>query len=111
RANHAGKGAQQVLDEVNRGVAPTGTAKARGLPENRIGNGHFYGFENLNVGDGADPWPEAQLTTMARGAAALCQRHGWSSSRVISHAEWEKQKSDPSGIDMNLFRARVASHF
>jgi hypothetical protein len=108
RANHAGLGARQVLDEVSRGVAPSGTALQRKLRDGPVGNGFFYGFENENLGDGIAPWPEAQLDAMATGAAALCQRHCWSANRVISHAEWTRRKIDPRGVDMNDFRARVA---
>jgi hypothetical protein len=111
RANHAGKGAQEVLDEVSRGTAPTGTALARGLRDALVGNGHFYGFENENKGDGIQTWPEVQLDAMARGAAALCQLHCWPAQRVIAHAEWTRRKPDPRGVDMNDFRTRVASHF
>lgn len=111
RSNHAGKGAQEVLDEVARGTAPAGTAGARRLADRIFGNGHFYGFENENKGDGVQPWPEVQLDAMARGAAALCQLHCWNANRVIAHAEWTSRKVDPRGIDMNAFRARVASHF
>jgi hypothetical protein len=69
----------------------------------------FYGFENENRGDGGQSWPEDQLDTMARGAAALCQRHCWNANHVISHAEWTRRKpGEPAGIDMNAFRARVA---
>lgn len=109
RANHAGRGAQRVLDDVNRGVAPTGTAAQRGLKDALVGNGHFYGFENENKGDGIQPWPDVQVQTMARAAAALCRRHGWTANRVISHAEWTSRKIDPRGIDMNAFRASVAA--
>jgi hypothetical protein len=108
RANHAGKGARQVLDEVSRGIVPAGTAHQRRLTDGPVGNGFFYGFENENQGDGIQPWPEVQLDTMARAAAALCKRHGWSENRVISHAEWTARKFDPRGINMNEFRARVA---
>jgi hypothetical protein len=111
RANHAGTGAQQVLDEVNAGIAPSDTAARRRLPNGPGGNAFFYGFENENRGDGVQPWPEVQLDTMARAAAALCQRHCWTSNRVISHAEWTSRKVDPRGINMNDFRARVASFF
>jgi hypothetical protein len=111
RANHAGMGAQEVLDEVTRSVAPAGTAAARSLADRITGNGHFYGFENENKGDGVQPWPEVQLDAMARGAAALCQRHCWNENRVIAHAEWTSRKIDPRGVDMNAFRARVRSHF
>lgn len=111
RANHAGMGAQEVLDEVARGTAPAGTAAARGLRDRIIGNGHFYGFENENKGDGIQPWPDVQLDVMARGAAALCQLHCWPARRVIAHAEWTSRKPDPRGVDMTVFRTRVASHF
>lgn len=111
RANHAGQGAREVLDEVARGTAPTGTAQSRGLRDRLSGNGHFYGFENENRGDGIQPWPEAQLDAMARGAAALCQLHCWPARRVIAHAEWTRRKIDPRGVDMTVFRTRVASHF
>jgi N-acetylmuramoyl-L-alanine amidase/Hemopexin len=109
RANHAGVGAQRVLDEVSRGVAPTGTAAQRRLPDGPMGNGFFYGFENENRGDGIQPWPQDQLDTMAIAAAALCRRYCWTAARVISHAEWTSRKIDPVGIDMNDFRARVAA--
>jgi hypothetical protein len=109
RANHAGNGARRVLDEVRQGVAPSGTAKKRGLLPAVMGNGHFYGFENENLGDGKQPWPPVQVTAMARAAAALCRRHGWTANRVISHAEWLFGNVDPLGIDMNAFRASVAA--
>ena len=109
-ANHAGRGAQVVLDEVKRGIAPTGTAAARGLPDSPGGNSFFYGFENENLGDGSDPWPDAQLDAMARAAAALCQLHCWNATRVIAHKEWTARKIDPN-FDMNDFRARVAGFF
>jgi hypothetical protein len=107
RANHAGFGAQLVLDETRRGVVPSGTAAARGLTDGPSGNGHFYGFENENRGDGRDPWPDVQITTMVTAAAALCRRHGWTAKRVIGHSEWTRRKVDPRGIDMNDLRTRV----
>jgi N-acetylmuramoyl-L-alanine amidase/Hemopexin len=111
RANHAGEGAQEVLDDTSRSVAPSGTAASRGLRDRIKGNGHYYGFENENKGDGIQPWPEIQLDAMARAAAALCQRHCWNANRIVSHAEWTSRKIDPRGINMNEFRARVTSHF
>jgi hypothetical protein len=108
KSNHAGPGAQRVLDDVRRGIPPTDTAAQRGLPDGPSGNAFFYGFENQNSGDGKEPWPEAQLDAMARAAAALCEAHCWNANRVISHAEWTSRKPDPRGIDMNDFRARVS---
>lgn len=109
-ANHAGRGAQTVLDEVRRSAAPSGTAASRRLRDGPSGGTFFYGFECENLGTG-QTWPAAQLDAMARAAAALCQRHCWNQNRVISHAEWTHRKSDPQGIDMNEFRARVALLF
>jgi subtilisin family serine protease/peptidoglycan hydrolase-like protein with peptidoglycan-binding domain len=110
RANHAGGGAQRVLDEVRGGVAPPDTAAHRGLSDGPVGNGFFYGFENENLGNG-QAWPAAQLDSIARACAALCQLHCWSENRVISHAEWTARKPDPRGIDMNDFRRTVRSLF
>jgi hypothetical protein len=109
RANHAGKGARRVLEEVRQGIAPSDTAARRGLPAVIFGNGDFYGFENENLGNGRDPWPAVQVETMVRGAVALCRRHGWTANRVISHAEWQFGKVDPLGIDMTAFRGSVAA--
>jgi hypothetical protein len=106
-ANHAGPGAQVVLDEVQADIAPADTAQNRGLHDGPSGNSFFYGFENQNAGNGVDPWPEEQLDAIAHACAALCRVHCWTSSRVIGHKEWTARKPDPLGIDMNDFRARV----
>ena len=109
RAHHAGPGAQQVLDEVRKGVAPSGSALQRGLRDSTSGNSHFYGFENENKGDGTQPWPDVQMDTIVRGAAALCKRHAWTANRVIGHKEWTKRKPVDPSFDMDAFRARVAA--
>ena len=106
-ANHAGHGAQKVLDELTAGLVPSGTAAQRGLKDSMVGNSFFYGFENENWGDGVDPWPEPQLDAMARAAAALCHLHGWRADRVIAHKEWTSRKPDPS-FSMGDFRSRVS---
>lgn len=109
RANHAGMGAQRVLDDTRSGIAPTGTAAQRGLADALIGNGSYYGFENENRGDGVQPWPAVQLDAMARAAATLCRRHGWTSARVIAHKEWTSRKIDPAGFAMATLRTSVAA--
>ena len=110
-ANHAAHGAQVVLDEVKHGVAPTATARVRGLPDGPGGNSFFYGLENENRGDGVDPWPEVQQDAMARAAAALCQLHCWNENRVIGHKEWTRRKPVDPTLNMSDFRARVARFF
>ncbi|MFE7131857.1 N-acetylmuramoyl-L-alanine amidase [Streptomyces sp. NPDC057638] len=102
RANHAGKGDGDVLQAV--------IAERALPPKNRDdtdGNPHFYGFECENLGNGKDPWPEAQLEAIERTAAAVCRVHGWSSRSVIGHLEWRMDKSDPRGFTMDAMRTRV----
>jgi hypothetical protein len=102
RANHAGLGDDDVLRAV---------IAEKALPHdneaNTDGNRHFYGFECENLGDGEDPWPQAQLETIEKVAAAICRHHGWSERSVIGHLEWQPGKVDPRGFTMNWLRARV----
>ncbi|MFI9613195.1 peptidoglycan-binding protein [Streptomyces sp. NPDC052023] len=104
RANHAGAGDPDVLAAVaaDRAALPA--------PDQRTadGNARFYGFECVNLGDGKDPWPEAQLDAIVRASAALCRAHGWSAASVIGHKEWTSAKIDPRGFTMASLRARVA---
>ncbi|MFD4000837.1 peptidoglycan-binding protein [Streptomyces rubiginosohelvolus] len=102
RTNHAGLGDDDVLQAV---------IAERDLPAdneaNTDGNRHFYGFECVNLGDGKDPWPAAQLLAIERAAAALCRAHGWSERSVIGHLEWQPGKIDPRGFTMNSMRGRI----
>ncbi|PRH80886.1 N-acetylmuramoyl-L-alanine amidase [Streptomyces solincola] len=102
RANHAGTGDGRVLRAV---TAETATPAPRS--QDTDGNAHFYGFECVNLGDGADPWPAAQLEAVERAAAAICRAHGWSAASVIGHKEWTSTKIDPRGFTMASLRGRV----
>lgn len=103
RANHAGSGDDDVLRAVlNEATLPADDEA------NTDGNRHFYGLELINLGDGKDPWPEAQVDTAARWAAGICRAHGWGAESVIGHLEWQPGKVDPRGFTMDSFRARVA---
>jgi hypothetical protein len=101
RANHAGKGDGDVLDAV---------VDERPLPvDNEAdtdGNPYFYGFEAINLGNGKDPWPDAQLEAIERVSAAICREHGWSERSVIGHKEWQPGKIDPT-FSMTGCRTRV----
>ncbi|PLW71339.1 N-acetylmuramoyl-L-alanine amidase [Streptomyces sp. SCUT-3] len=103
RANHAGLGDGDVLRAV--------VAEAAALPgDNEAdtdGNARFYGFECVNLGDGKDPWPAAQLEAIEKASAAVCRAHGWSERSVIGHLEWQPGKVDPKGFTMSSVRARV----
>lgn len=104
RANHAGLGDDDVLKAV--------IAEHYPLPKpneaNTDGNSRFYGIALLNLGDGKDPYPPAQLETAARAAALLCGLHDWTEKSVIGHKEWEPGKIDPS-YSMSNFRSMVGA--
>ncbi|WP_405459522.1 peptidoglycan-binding protein [Streptomyces sp. NBC_00101] len=104
RANHAGLGDDDVLRAV--------IAEAAALPAdneaNTDGNARFYGFECVNLGDGQDPWPAAQLLAIERASAAICRTHKWSERSVIGHLEWQPGKVDPRGFPMSAMRDRIA---
>ncbi|MFD4788113.1 N-acetylmuramoyl-L-alanine amidase [Streptomyces sp. NPDC058459] len=102
RANHAGLGDDEVLRAViaEKGLPPDNES-------NTDGNRYFYGFECENLGDGEDPWPEAQLEAIVRAAAAICRHHGWTEHSVIGHREWQPGKVDPRGFTMASLRSRV----
>ncbi|MCY0953848.1 peptidoglycan-binding protein [Streptomyces sp. H27-S2] len=104
RTNHAGLGDGDVLDAV---VAESSLSAPR--RNDTDGNAHFYGFECVNLGDGRDPWPEAQLDAIERASAALCRAHGWQAASVIGHKEWTGSKVDPRGFTMESLRARIAA--
>lgn len=72
------------------------------------GNAHFCGFECINLGNGDDPWPDAQLKAIKRVAAAICRTHKWSAKSVIAHLEWSEDKIDPKGFGMPGMRDRIA---
>ncbi|NED87096.1 N-acetylmuramoyl-L-alanine amidase [Streptomyces sp. SID11233] len=104
RANHAGSGDADVLAAViSESPLPAPDTN------DTDGNTHFYGFECVNLGNGSDPWPEAQLEAVARVSAAICRAHGWHAASVIGHLEWTDQKIDPKGFSMASMRSRVAA--
>ncbi|MEV4334697.1 peptidoglycan recognition family protein [Streptomyces sp. NPDC049597] len=103
RANHAGLGDDDVLRAVIAESALPPDDEA-----NTDGNRHFYGFECINLGDGQDPWPAAQLEAIEQAAAAICRAHGWTHRSVIGHLEWQPGKVDPRGFTMASMRERIA---
>ncbi|WP_432124071.1 peptidoglycan recognition protein family protein [Streptomyces sp. C10-9-1] len=103
RANHAGSGDDDVLRAV---IAET--ALPPDNEANTDGNARFYGFEAINLGDGKDPWPAAQLDAIERASAALCRAHAWGAPSVIGHLEWQPGKIDPRGFTMASMRSRIA---
>jgi hypothetical protein len=112
RANHAGGGDPKVLSAVSAesyGDRPPAPHEHQGSAGAVDGNVHFYGFECINLGDGKDPWPAAQLEAIERVSAAICRHHGWDKRSIIGHLEWSDWKSDPRGFSMVDMRKRVAT--
>jgi len=103
RANHAGLGDSDVLRAV-----VNETKLPHDNEADTDGNRHFYGFECINLGDGKDPWPEAQKEAIEKVSAAICRHHGWSERSVIGHKEWQPGKQDPRGFTMDGMRKRIA---
>jgi hypothetical protein len=109
RANHAGLGDDDVL----RAVQNEDYDRDQLLVPNEAntdGNRHFYGFECINLGDGKDPWPEAQRDAIVRASAAILRAYGgpaqgWTARSVIGHKEWQPGKVDPrtgtGGVDVS----------
>jgi N-acetylmuramoyl-L-alanine amidase-like protein len=107
RCNHAGLGDPDVLRAV---IAETSLPKKKALTVD--GNRHFYGFECVNLGDGDDPWPDAQVRAMVMASAALIRAHGWGRNgptSVIGHSEWQLGKIDPYPLSMPEIREQVAN--
>ncbi|MEU8674699.1 peptidoglycan-binding protein [Streptomyces sp. NPDC048560] len=102
RTNHAGLGDDDVLRAVIDESALPADNEA-----NTDGNRSFYGFECVNLGDGEDPWPAAQLEAIEKASAALCRAHGWTYRSVIGHKEWQPGKIDPRGFTMDSMRTRI----
>jgi hypothetical protein len=86
---------------------------------NHAGTSSWAGFSSLNnwsIGieaedDGDGSWTPEQLDCYPRLAAALLHHMRRPAARIASHREVAVpagRKIDPTGIDMNAFRARVA---
>jgi hypothetical protein len=96
RANHAGSCSIIALNEAMSGRAVERDARDRALlDDTTIGNRYFYGIEVANNGVG-EPYPSAQIYSLARGIAALNLAHGLTSRNLLHHREATKRKIDMS---------------
>lgn len=75
------------------------------------------GYEEWNtigiqaVNTGQEDWPLQQIDSFVRCCAAVCRKLGLPADRVIGRNEatdTQPEESDPGGIDMDAFRAKVA---
>lgn len=106
RANHAGLGDPDVLAAVIAERQPPADNEAT-----VDGNRHFYGWECENMGDGKDPWPDAQIEAIVRVITAICRHHDWTARSAIRHLDWQPGKVDPRGpgMDWDDILTRVAA--
>lgn len=92
-------------------VIASGVARHAGaVRDASYGNSYSLGIEAENDGVG-EPWPAVQMAAYVRLCAALVNRYGLTSGRVLAHREVCKpvgRKIDPTGIDMPAFRGQVA---
>lgn len=102
RTNHAGSVDLDVLNALRAEKSPLPVDNQA----NADGNDVLYGLEIENLGNGKDPYPDAQYHQAVLWAAALCRAHGWSEKSVAGHKEVQPGKIDPS-FDMDDFRADV----
>lgn len=70
------------------------------------GNSTVWGIEAENDGIGEE-WQPHVLRNYVLLCAALARHTGFDSSFVCGHREWSDYKIDPTGIDMDWFRAEV----
>ncbi len=97
RTNHAGDGAQQVLDRVKKDEPVVGNAVTNKYADVKglSGNGYFFGIEVENTGVG-ESYPDVQIDALTKICAAICLWKGWSANRVIHHRQWTVRKADMS---------------
>ncbi|NDK91029.1 hypothetical protein GYA93_15765 [Gordonia desulfuricans] len=103
---HLGRDGKYTLCGV--GIAwHAGSGSWPGISTNNA-NQVTIGIEAAN--DGTSGWPAAQYRSYVRGVAAILNKLGLPSSRVIGHKEWAaiQGKWDPGGINMDTFRSDVA---
>ena len=95
-----------------------GMGEYSGIPTNAA-NFHLIGIECAWPMDTSitpatqtrERWPDPQIIAMRDTVAAILNRLGFKSDRVIAHKEWagrSQGKWDPGNLDMNWFRREVA---
>lgn len=95
RANHAGRGASEVLQKVVLGEPVGGDARDHGYADSVSGGPSFYGIEVENDGVG-EAYPEVQIRNLVLICAAICRANGWGAERIIHHRQWTQRKPDMS---------------
>lgn len=95
KANDSGMGSGTVLEQIKKGVRQTEDAGSRGLKDSVGGNEFFYDIEVEHVGTHGR-YPEAQISSLTLGVAALLKSFGWNVNQVLHHRQWTSRKIDMS---------------
>lgn len=105
RANHAGTGHREVLQDMRAGREPRGTARAQGWADTGGSGGSLIGVEVEN--DGRAPFTDAQLDTIARFGRA-CYRLGLGRIQAShwGHELWTRRK-----VDCGTQQARIIAAY
>lgn len=82
-----------------------GTSVLDGVPKV---NDYSVGIEMVNLNDGKDPYPEAQMQAVAGLIRFIRSRYPITDAHIVSHAQIALpagRKSDPAGFDFDRIRA------
>jgi Putative peptidoglycan binding domain/N-acetylmuramoyl-L-alanine amidase len=94
-------------------VIAAGLANHAGLGEWQgitTGNTNFIGIEAENTGGHDDfPWPAVQVEAYHRGVAAILKHVGRGAAFCAGHKEYAPTRKQDPNVDMDEFRAAVAS--
>ena len=83
-----------------------GRGEWRGITD---GNSHSIGIEAENNGVDEE-WPEVQMTSYAKGVAAIIKHIGANINACVAHKEWAPLRKIDPDFDMKLFRKRVQKY-
>ena len=102
----SGGGSLTVRKETARNVAPSNTAKARGLDDDAGGNAWYINNETDHLG-GGEPIPRVQYEAVLACWLVIFRRLGWPAERLIAHGEWTARKVDPRWNNKNCHQNLV----
>ena len=104
----SGRGSSLVRKEVAQDIAPSRSARKRGLPDDSGGNSYYVNNEVSHPGDGS-PLSQAMYRHIYIAWAVICTRMGWSAQRNIGHGEHSGRKIDPymNGLLLHAFMEKL----
>ena len=88
-----GPGSKKVREETARSIAPSATARARGLADDTGGNAWYINNETDHLGHG-EPIPDVQYQAVLACWVVIFDTMGWPAERLVAHGEWTARKAD-----------------